>query len=57
MIATVDLVDGVHEHRAQGGDAIASTADEPGRLTMRVRPAMPAMPRDRIAVGTPCATP
>ena len=30
---------------------------EPGRFTIRVRPATPATPRDRIADGTPAAAP
>ena len=30
---------------------------EPGRFTIRVRPATPATPRERIAAGTPAAAP
>ena len=30
---------------------------EPGRFTIRVRPATPATPRERIADGTPAAAP
>lgn len=52
MVSTGELIERVIEHVGEHAQAVTHAAGEPGRLTIRVRPATPHTPRDNTDVGT-----